>query len=111
MEAPDHPTCTNGFNRGRVFTTSDGANAVFTSDSDIVDAATGPDNDVFVSGYLVMRDGTRYRIDNSLVTWMRSEWKQGHVCVRCLSKVGECHRLSQSPDNNYVFRWNHSLRF
>ena len=68
---PDHPTCTNGFNRGRVFTTSDGSNAVFTSDSDIVDSATGPNNDVFVSGYLVMRDGTRYRIDNSLVTWMR----------------------------------------
>ena len=71
MEAPDHPTCTNGFNRGRVFTTSDGGNAVFTSDSDIVDSATGPNNDVFVSGYLVMRDGTRYRLDNSLVTWMR----------------------------------------
>ena len=44
---------------------------MFTSDTDIVDSATGPNNDVFVSGYLVMRDGTRYRIDNSLVTWMR----------------------------------------
>ncbi len=68
---PDHPTCTDGLNRGRVFTTSDGSNVVFTSDSDIVDSPGGPNNDVFVSGYLVTRDGTRYRVDNSLVTWMR----------------------------------------
>src|SRR5882672_10056767 len=39
---PDHPTCTTGFNRGRVFTTSDGSSATFISDSDIVDTPEGP---------------------------------------------------------------------
>jgi RHS repeat-associated protein len=68
---PDHPTCTTGFNRGKVFTTNDGSSATFISDSDISDEPGGSLGESYPSGYMVLRDGTRYRIDSALVTWMR----------------------------------------
>jgi RHS repeat-associated protein len=68
---PDHPTCTTGLNRGKVFTTSDGSSATFISDSDIADEPGGSLGENYPSGYMVLRDGTRYRIDSALVTWMR----------------------------------------
>jgi YD repeat-containing protein len=69
---PDHPTCTTGFNRGTVFTTSDGSSATFNSDADISDWVYADETPNFPpSGSLVMRDGTRFRVDGGLVTWMR----------------------------------------
>jgi RHS repeat-associated protein len=64
--------CLAGFNRGRVFVTADGTAASFVSDSDVIDAVypDGPDT-YAVSGYLMLRDGTRYRIDSGQVTWIR----------------------------------------
>jgi RHS repeat-associated protein len=65
---------TTGYNRGRVFVTADGSAATFVSDLAIVDYIVMPNdgNDLFYpSGYLLMRDGTRYRIDNGMVTWLR----------------------------------------
>jgi hypothetical protein len=67
---PDHPTCTTGFNRGRVFTTSDGTSATFVSDADIFDSPDGT-GAVIPYGYLTLRDGTRYRIEGGMVSWMR----------------------------------------
>jgi RHS repeat-associated protein len=53
--------------RGTVFVTADGSAATFISDTIIRDdgSALNP------TGYLSLRDGTRYRIVNSDVTWMR----------------------------------------
>jgi RHS repeat-associated protein len=68
---PDHPTCTTGLNRGKVFTTSDGSSATFISDSEISDEPGGSLGENYPSGYMVLRDGTRYRIDSALVTGMR----------------------------------------
>jgi YD repeat-containing protein len=67
---PDHPTCA-GLNRGTVFTTTDGSSATFISDNDVVDDAWDGSSETYASGYLMLRDGTRFRIDNSLISWMR----------------------------------------
>ena len=64
----------NGFNRGRIFVTADGSAATFISDQPISDYIWVPNggNDLFYpSGYLLLRDGMRYRIDNGVVSWLR----------------------------------------
>jgi len=71
---PKIPThCVNGFNRGRVFVTADGSSATFTSDEDITDwpDATSEGPNYPPSGVLVTRDGTHYRVDGGLVSWLR----------------------------------------
>ena len=54
--------------RGTVFVTTDGTSATFVSDTTIYDNYNFTSN---LFGYLTMRDGTRYRIDNGLVSWIR----------------------------------------
>jgi len=70
---PATPTTCSGFNRGRVFVTSDGNSAIFTSDADILDwyDANEPAPNFGPSGDLAMRDGSYYRIDGGAVSWMR----------------------------------------
>jgi len=52
------------FNRGRVFVTADGTSATFISDTDIFDYPySSAPPDIHVSGYLLLRDGTRFRIE------------------------------------------------
>jgi len=60
-------------NRGKVFVSVDGSAATFISDGDVYDQVMVIDfpEDIQVSGYLMFRDGTRYRIDVGLVTWIR----------------------------------------
>ena len=53
--------------RGKVFVTKDGSASTFVSDIDIRDRQGG----FAPSGYLMLRNGTRYRIDNGAVMWMR----------------------------------------
>jgi RHS repeat-associated protein len=59
-----------GTSRGTVFVSADGTAATFTSDVAISDPSTGPDI-IYPSGYLMLSDGTRYRIDGGTVTWLR----------------------------------------
>jgi RHS repeat-associated protein len=54
--------------RGRVFKTSDGSAATFISDVELTD---GNGAGIHPSGYLMMRDGARYRIDTGKVSWQR----------------------------------------
>ena len=66
--------CNSGFNRGTIFVTADGSAATFLSDAAIVDNGTlagGCGGGFSVSGFMLLRDGTRYRIDNGLITWIR----------------------------------------
>jgi len=65
------PSATAG-SRGKVFYTADGTSATFISDAVITDVISthGP-RLIYPSGYLMLRDGTRYRIDAGEVTWMR----------------------------------------
>ncbi len=53
--------------RGKEFVTADGTSATYISDDDIYDSGQG-----VWSGYLLLRDGTRFRIINGgLIAWMQ----------------------------------------
>ena len=63
------------FNRGKVFVTSDGTSATFVSDADIMEPGgtfdpTSPWEPPYPYGYLLLPNGTRYRIDDGAVSWM-----------------------------------------
>ena len=64
-----------GTSRGKIFVTADGSAATFISDTTIYDYKwldISTSNRLFYpSGYLMLRDGTRYRIDNGYVNWIR----------------------------------------
>jgi RHS repeat-associated protein len=55
--------------RGTVFNSTDGSGITFIADSQVVDDPFG--NTDLSGGYLLFRDGTRYRFDGGHVTWIR----------------------------------------
>jgi RHS repeat-associated protein len=59
--------------RGSVFVTADGTSATFISDTPLHDSASPSGHGLIsgVSGFLTLRDGTRYRIDSNRVSWVR----------------------------------------
>ncbi|MGE0884871.1 MAG: hypothetical protein AB7P14_15100, partial [Blastocatellales bacterium] len=65
--------CSVGFspNRGKIFVSADGNAVTFISDVDIYDSDGAFLSQIFPSGYMLMADGSRYRIENGLVTWIR----------------------------------------
>ncbi len=56
--------------RGTIFVTADGSAATFISEASISDGAQSVENRS-ISGDLKLRDGTHYRIDNGLVSWLQ----------------------------------------
>lgn len=66
-------TCgaSQGASRGTTFVTSDGSAATFVSDTTIFDTTSQNSTTFTPSGYLMLKDGTRYRIDAGKVSWMR----------------------------------------
>lgn len=78
--APPAQLCGNhefesyGYNRGKVFVSVDGSQTTFISDADIRDQLIVPitiPESHLISGYLLLRDGTRYRIVDGSVMWIR----------------------------------------
>ncbi len=65
-----YPYTDSPYNRGKTFVTTDGASATFVSDADITDWYGNP-RIIYPSGYLMLRDGARYRIDNGWISWLR----------------------------------------
>jgi RHS repeat-associated protein len=64
--------CFGGPSRGKVFVTADGSAATFVSESEIYDdVQPRTDNVFYPTGYLMLRDGTRYRIVNGQTRWIR----------------------------------------
>ncbi|MGQ0762587.1 MAG: PA14 domain-containing protein, partial [Acidobacteriota bacterium] len=64
----------NGASRGTVFKTFDGSAATFISDTTIYDWSGGIESGphmIYPSGHLILRDGTRYRIESGQVIWIR----------------------------------------
>ena len=62
------------YDRGHVFVSVDGSAATFISDADLYDQVLISDaipEAYSIDGYLLLGDGTRYRIDHGLVTWIR----------------------------------------
>ncbi|HLA13310.1 MAG TPA: hypothetical protein VJ023_22200, partial [Pyrinomonadaceae bacterium] len=65
------PSCAwQGTSRGTTFVTADGTAATFISDTEIRDNPWDSEL-IYPSGYLMLRDGTKYRIDQGNVTWIR----------------------------------------
>ena len=59
-------------NRGKVFVTDDGSGVTFVSDNDIYDAYNGGQTErIYPDGYLMLPDGSRYRIEGGYVQWIR----------------------------------------
>lgn len=67
---PVNATCT-AYNRGTVFVTADGSAATFISDTNIFDYPFDNPANAPPTGYMMLRNGTRYRIVGGKVTWMR----------------------------------------
>lgn len=66
--------CSSGFNRQKIFVTADGTSATYISDEDIIDAywySEAGEDEFRTSGYMMLHDGTRFRLDNGNITWMR----------------------------------------
>jgi YD repeat-containing protein len=59
-----------GFNRGTIFTTADGTTATFISDWTIYETAYGLEP-AAPDGYIKLKDGTQFRVDDGTITWMR----------------------------------------
>ena len=73
----------NGTSRGTTFVTRDGTAATFVSDTvikDIMFSTTHPWI-IYPTGYLMLRDGTRYRIVQGRVEWMRDVAVVGHISL------------------------------
>ena len=65
-------TCNTGLvPRGRVFTTYDGSNVTFISDAVISDPSMFGAQYEYPSGYMLLKDGTRYRINSGYVGWIQ----------------------------------------
>jgi len=66
--------CASGASRGTVFVSNDGSAMTFISDTPIHDSTTqspfGP-NIIYPTGFLRLRNGITYRIENSAVKWIR----------------------------------------
>ncbi len=64
-----------GFNRGKIFRSTDGSGMTFISDQNIYDLkVVGTGDSSFPSqatGYLLLKNGTRYWIDEGYVRWVR----------------------------------------
>ncbi len=66
--------CPAPFFRGRIFVTADGTSATFIADADIYDNTNPlPSSPKLItpSGYLILRNGIRYRVIQGLVDWVR----------------------------------------
>ncbi len=63
----------NGISRGTTFVTRDGTSATFISDQVIRDVLYSGSSPyiIYPSGYLMLKDGTRYRIVEGQLQWMR----------------------------------------
>jgi RHS repeat-associated protein len=70
---PNLCSSVTGASRGTVFISHQGEAITFISDPDkiIYDRNTPGGSTLYPSGYLMLRNGTRYRVDNGTVTWLR----------------------------------------
>jgi len=94
---------TVGASRGTVFKTKDGSGATFISDTTINDktslplSSTGSWN-LNVSGYLILSDGTRYRIDGGDVSWIRD--RNGNLIYSQQDAIGRTVGITTSSDGS-----------
>jgi len=56
--------------RGKIFVTADGTSATFVSDYNIADEPFADESPTYPYGILLMKDGSRWRFDAGILTWM-----------------------------------------
>jgi len=96
---PQQSTCpasqsgsVQGFSRGTVFITADGTATTFVSDAPIYDHSGGSvgarwlPEILYPSGYLMFRNGVRYRIDSGYVSWIRD--RNGNQLIFAYGQYG-----------------------
>lgn len=91
-----------GTSRGRFFRSTNGTAATFVSDTDIFDALT-TGNQIFPTGTVLLRDGTRFRISNGRVVKqtdtngnvIRYEYSQGALSTRLTKIIDTLGRVLQ----------------
>jgi RHS repeat-associated protein len=99
------PCDTSSHSRGRVFVTTNGASATFVSDTDILDGnSISTPNVFFPSGYLMFRDGTRYRIDNATVTWIRD--RNGNLWTFTHNNSKQVTSIRDSLNRTVIIEYN-----
>jgi RHS repeat-associated protein len=93
------PCQINPPSRGTVFETADGTSATFVSDSVIYDEVYpgGLGYDLTTSGFILLNNGTRYRIDNSKVSWQQDN--NGNKITYEYTIVNGFSRISKITDS------------
>ncbi len=105
----DTPYCSAGnASRGTVFVTADGTSATFVSDDTIVDSfyPQGDGDFFYPSGYLMLRDGKRYRIDLGRVTWMRDRNGNKLTFTYGPLGVGRVTKITDSLNREVTFTYD-----
>jgi RHS repeat-associated protein len=94
---PIPPPCGGPLSRGTVFVSADGSAVTFIADSNVYDAwdATSEPQTTPPSGYLMLRDGTRYRIEVGAIKWGRD--RNGNQ-ITYSSNVGSPYVLTSVTD-------------
>ena len=92
-----------GASRGTIFKTNDGSGVTFISDSQIFDKTSIPTGqagswNLIVSGFLLLRDGTRYRIDSGNVSWIRD--RNGNLVYSQTDAINRQITMTTLPDNS-----------
>lgn len=96
---------TTGASRGKVFVTADGTSATFISDEEIKDAYRAEDAGIGgATGYLMLRDGTRYRIEYGGIKWMRD--RNGNMINFNLPAGTGSNKIVDSLNREVVFTQN-----
>ena len=103
-----------GFNRGNVFKSIDGSAMTFISDANIYDLkeiGVGSGDPSFPSaanGYLLLKDGTRYRIKDGFVRWIRD--RNGNLTTFAYDSPsgGRLQSITDSIGRQVEFTYTHS---
>src|ERR1051325_8434047 len=103
------PGCQGGgAYRGKVFSSRNGAGMTFISEADIWDQSEPNDigyEEVFTpTGYLMMPNGTRYRIENGLVKWIRD--RNGNRLDFVYDTYGRVQQITDSLNRIITVQYN-----
>jgi len=93
----------SGLNRGTNFVSTDGSAMTFISDANIQDSELQPP----LSGYLMTRDGVRYRIEASRVRWMRD--RNGNVLTFSYDSELALQTITDSLNRKITFQYMSSV--
>jgi RHS repeat-associated protein len=104
------PYCevTSSVNRGNIFVTRDGSSATLILDTDMHDhdfILSSPGY-FYPSGYMLLKDGTRYRFDEGKVSWIRD--RNGNRVSFTYNEFGQVSTVTDSLNRQITFSYSRS---